>query len=97
MVQLCSIFKVPMALVSLVDNERQWFKSVQGLAAKSTERKAAFCAWTFLPVKPKVLVVPDALLDGRSATQALFTGVQDGFWQTSAPCVVRLCALHWKG
>ena len=63
--QLCSIFRLPIAIVSLVDKERQWFKSVQGLAVKSTERKAAFCAWTFLPVHPEVLVVPDAMLDGR--------------------------------
>lgn len=51
--------------MSLVDSERQWFKSIQGLAVRSTERKAAFCAWTFLPVNPEVLVVPDALTDGR--------------------------------
>ena len=65
--QLCSIFRLPMAIVSMVDKERQWFKSVQGLAVRSTERRAAFCAWTFLPLHPEVLVVPDALQDGRCA------------------------------
>ena len=62
---LCSIFHAPIALVSLVDKERQWFKSVQGLEARETDRKSSFCAWTLLPVNPEVLVVEDALEDGR--------------------------------
>ena len=64
-VQLCSIFRVPIALVSLLDSDRQWFKSVQGLAVKQTERRMAFCAWTFLPLHPEVLIVPDACKDQR--------------------------------
>ena len=62
---LCSIFNAPIALVSLVDKERQWFKSVQGLEARETDRRSSFCAWTLLPVNPEVLVVEDALEDGR--------------------------------
>lgn len=66
--QLCELFHVPVAIVSLVDAHRQWFKSVQGLPVKSTERKASFCAWTLLPEHPEILVVPDALEDIRQAT-----------------------------
>ena len=64
---VCSIFRLPIAIVSLVDRERQWFKSVVGLACSSTERSASFCAWTLLPAQPEVLVVPDATEDVRSA------------------------------
>ena len=64
-VQLCNIFHVPVAIVSLVAKDRQWFKSVQGLPVNSTERRASFCAWTLLPEHPEILVVPDALEDIR--------------------------------
>jgi hypothetical protein len=44
--KLCSsIFKVPIALVSLVHDERQWFKSTVGLDAPQTDRSSSFCAW----------------------------------------------------
>ena len=40
------VFKVPIALVSLVDTDRQWFKSAQGLGnVCQTDRKSSFCAW----------------------------------------------------
>ena len=65
--QLCSIFRVPIAIVSLVDTDRQWFKSIQGLPVSETSRKASFCAWTLLPACPTVLLVPDARLDERRA------------------------------
>ena len=43
-----ALFGVPMALVSLVDENRQWFKSKQGLAASSTSREVSFCGHTIL-------------------------------------------------
>ena len=67
-VQLCSIFHVPIAIVSLVDTERQWFKSIQGLPVSETSRKTSFCAWTLLPACPTVLLVKDARLDERCAS-----------------------------
>ena len=65
-VQLCSIFHVPIAIVSLVDTDRQWFKSIQGLPGVSeTPRTTSFCAWTLLPKNPEVLIVQDAMEDER--------------------------------
>ena len=62
---VCSIFSVPIAIVSLIDTERQWFKSCQGLLCNQTDRKSSFCAWTLVPKNPEVLVVPDATEDVR--------------------------------
>ena len=65
---VCNIFKVPIAIVSLIDNDRQWFKSCVGLACNQTDRKSSFCAWTLVPKNPEVLVVPDATEDARYAS-----------------------------
>lgn len=62
---VCNIFHVPIAIVSLVDKERQWFKSCVGLNCNQTDRKSSFCAWTLVPKNPEVLVVPDATEDAR--------------------------------
>lgn len=66
---VCNIFHVPIAIVSLVDKERQWFKSCVGLACSQTDRKSSFCAWTLVPKNPEVLVVPDATEDVRYLQQ----------------------------
>jgi len=58
---------VSVAMVSMVENDRQWLKSVQGLPINSAERRLSFCAGTLLPDHPEVLVVPDALEDIRDA------------------------------
>lgn len=57
------LFRVPIALVSLVDADRQWFKSCQGLDVTETSREVSFCGHTILD--EQTLVVPDALADER--------------------------------
>lgn len=66
------LFKMPVALITLVDEERQWFKSVCGLDISETSRDVAFCAHSIL--QDELLVVPDATKDQRFADNLLVTG-----------------------
>jgi diguanylate cyclase (GGDEF)-like protein len=67
-----AVLQVPIALVSLIDRDRQWFKSHQGLAASQTPRDFSFCAHAIEQSEP--LIVRDATLDPRFADNPLVTG-----------------------
>lgn len=67
--QLCG---VPMALITLVDEKRQWFKAKVGIDRPETPREHAFCAHTILG--KDVMIVQDARSDERFSSNPLVTG-----------------------
>lgn len=66
-----TLFDLPMVAVSLVDEQRQWFKASIGLGVCETHREVSFCA--HIVEKPKVMVVEDAMLDDRFYDNPLVT------------------------
>jgi GAF domain-containing protein len=79
------VLGMPISLITLIDESRQWLKSRHGLDAPWTRREVAFCSYTILDTEP--LVVRDATADDRFATNPLVTGDPNIRFYAGAPLV----------
>lgn len=66
------IFNVPISTLTLIDANREWFKSCQGLSEKEGERAISFCGHAL--VEDEILVIPDTQKDDRFADNPMVTG-----------------------
>jgi len=95
------ICDVPVALISLVDRDRQWFKADKGMDITQTSREVSFCAHAL--DQEDLFVVPDATLDERFAANPLVTGDLGIRFYAGAPLLTpegkvlgALCAIDRK-
>src|SRR5436309_3320908 len=79
------VIGVPTVLVSLIDTDRQWFKSRIGLDATETPRNVSFCGHAVF--QRKMLIVPDACQDPRFADNPLVTGPPGLRFYAGAPLI----------
>ncbi len=99
--QAARLCAAPTALISLIDDNRQWFKSRVGLAVEETCRSQAFCGYAILA--DDALVVTDATQDPRFSDNELVTGEPGIRSYAGVPLVLKngqrigtLCVLHYE-
>ena len=79
-------FEVPIAVITLVDAERQWFKAKVGIEVCQTGRDVSFCAHAIL--HDDIMVVPDAAADARFVDNPLVTGAPHIRFYAGAPLLL---------
>jgi GAF domain-containing protein len=79
------ICESPIALISLVDEKRQWFKSKVGITEMETSRDVSFCAYAI--TQSDLFIVPNASKDPRFAANSLVTGGPKIRFYAGAPLV----------
>jgi phosphoribosyl 1,2-cyclic phosphodiesterase/CheY-like chemotaxis protein len=96
-----ALFDVPIALISLVDWDRQWCKSCCGLQAGEISRDESFCA--HIVHSREIMIVPDALRDPRFADNPMVTNAPRVRFYAGAPlildngkCVGTLCMIDTR-
>lgn len=81
--EAAKLFEAPIALISLIDTDRQWFKAKVGLEGLETPRTISFC--THAIRGPEVFVVEDAELDTRFSENPMVTGDPNVRFYAGAP------------
>ncbi|NNF78412.1 MAG: sensor domain-containing diguanylate cyclase [Rhizobiales bacterium] len=96
-----SALRMPIVLVSLVDENRQWFKSRVGLEPQETKREVSFCSHAIQQDQP--FIIPNALLDDRFSDNPLVTGPPHIRFYAGVPLKMKdgsnigtLCAIDTK-
>ena len=80
------ICQTPVALISLLDDKRQWFKSIIGHDVKETPKEQAFCAHT-ITNDSDIMIVPDARKDDRFSSNPLVTGDPNIVFYAGVPLI----------
>ena len=79
------ICEAPIALISLVDEERQWFKSRVGTSITETSREVSFCSYAIR--QPGLLIVPDATRDPRFVSNPMVVSEPKIRFYAGAPLI----------